>query len=117
MKLPRQRAAFVYLLLCADGSIYTGWTLDVSRRFEIHQKGRGARYTRTRRPLSLIYKERLPSRRDAMRREAQIKRWPRARKLKLAKKNPEYTPALAGGARGVQNTDKRRKKQLRNSRQ
>jgi putative endonuclease len=102
MKLPRQCAAFVYLLLCADGSIYTGWALDVARRFEMHQKGRGARYTRTHRPLCLIYQERLGSRGDAMRREAEIKRWPRARKLKLAeKKNTEHR---------AQNTDRRRRK-------
>jgi putative endonuclease len=81
-----KRAAFVYLLRCADGSIYTGWTLDVARRVETHQKGRGARYTRARRPVTLIYHERLRSPGDAMRREAEIKRWPRARKLKLAGK-------------------------------
>ncbi|MGE5264775.1 MAG: GIY-YIG nuclease family protein, partial [Acidobacteriota bacterium] len=74
----------VYLLLCADGTVYTGWTLDIARRFETHQKGHGARYTRSRRPLTLIYQEKLPSQRHAMRREAQIKRMPRARKLKLA---------------------------------
>ncbi len=77
-----QRFAFVYLLRCADGSIYTGWTLDVARRVQTHQKGRGARYTRARLPVTLIYHERLPSRSAAMRREAEIKRWPRKRKLK-----------------------------------
>ncbi len=79
-----RRAAYVYLLLCADGSVYTGWTLDVDRRVKTHQNGRGARYTRARRPVLLIYHERLSSRRAAMRREAEIKRWPRARKLRLA---------------------------------
>ncbi len=80
-----QPFAFVYLLRCADGSIYTGWTLDVMRRVRAHQAGRGAQYTRTRRPVKLIYHERLPSRRAAMRREAVIKRWRRPRKLALAK--------------------------------
>ncbi len=79
-----RRRAFVYLLQCADGSIYTGWTRDVERRLEAHQKGRGARYTRSRLPVSLIYRERLASQAAAMRREAQIKRWPRRRKLALA---------------------------------
>jgi len=79
-----RRFAFVYLLRCADGTIYTGWTLDVARRVKTHQQGRGARYTRTRRPVTLIYHERLPSRRAAMRREVAIKRMPRARKLALA---------------------------------
>ena len=79
-----KHAAFVYLLRCADGTIYTGWTLDVARRVRAHQRGRGARYTRTRRPVKLIYTERLPSRRAAMRREVAIKRMSRARKLALA---------------------------------
>jgi putative endonuclease len=81
-----KRAAFVYLLRCSDGTIYTGWTFDVARRVETHQKGRGARYTRTRRPITLIYHERLRSRGEAMRREAEIKRFSRARKLKLTHK-------------------------------
>jgi putative endonuclease len=79
-----KRAAFIYLLRCADGTIYTGWTFDVARRVQSHQKGRGARYTRMRRPVTLLYRERVPSRRAAMRREAAIKRLPRARKLALA---------------------------------
>ena len=81
-----RRSAYVYLLRCSDGTIYTGWTLDVARRVKTHQQGRGARYTRTRRPVTLIYQERLPSRRAAMRREIAIKRWSRARKLALAEK-------------------------------
>ena len=78
------RSAFVYLLRCSDGTIYAGWTLDVARRVKLHQQGRGARYTRMRRPLTLIYQERLPSRRAAMQREIAIKKMPRARKLVLA---------------------------------
>jgi putative endonuclease len=70
-------------LYCADGSIYTGWTFDVAKRVEAHQNGRGARYTRMHRPVRLIYQERLPSRIHAMRREAEIKRWSHARKVKL----------------------------------
>ncbi len=81
-----KRSAYVYLLRCSDGTIYTGWTLDVARRVKTHQQGRGARYTRTRRPVTLIYQERLPSRRAAMRREIAIKKMPRARKLALAEK-------------------------------
>jgi putative endonuclease len=80
-----RHAAFVYLLRCSDGTIYTGWTLDVARRVQTHQQGRGARYTRTRRPVTLIYQERLPSRRAAMRREITIKKMSRARKLALAR--------------------------------
>lgn len=79
-----RQPAFVYLLRCSDGTIYTGWTLDIDRRVHTHQQGSGARYTRTRRPVELIYRERLPSRRAAMRREVEIKRMSRARKLALA---------------------------------
>ena len=81
-----RHSAFVYLLRCSDGTIYTGWTLDVARRVKTHQNGRGARYTRARRPVTLIYQERLPSRREAMRRELAIKRMSRPRKLALAGK-------------------------------
>ena len=79
-----RRSAFVYLLRCSDGTIYTGWTLDVARRVKTHQQGRGARYTRVRRPVTLIYQERLPTRRAAMQREIAIKRMSRPRKLALA---------------------------------
>ena len=79
------RLAFIYLLRCADGTLYTGWTYDLSKRVHAHQTGRGARYTRTRRPIRLIYSEQLPSRREAMRREIVLKRWSRTRKLALVK--------------------------------
>jgi putative endonuclease len=86
MRKSTRRAAFVYLLRCADGTIYTGWTFDVGRRVQAHQQGRGGRYTRARRPVELIYHERLPSRRAAMRREVQVKRMSRKRKLALAER-------------------------------
>ncbi len=81
-----QRSAFVYLLRCADGTLYTGWTYNVAQRLQAHQAGRGARYTRTRLPVTLLYQERLPSRRAAMKREMEIKQWNRARKLALTQK-------------------------------
>ncbi len=80
-----RRSAFVYLVRCTDDTIYTGWTFDVAQRVRVHNLGRGARYTRTRRPVVLIYVERLPSRRAAMKRESAIKRMSRARKLALTK--------------------------------
>ena len=76
---------FVYIVRCLDNTLYTGWALDVTARVKMHNAGRGARYTRTRRPVKLIYSEELPSRAAAMKREAQIKRYPRAKKLALAK--------------------------------
>ncbi len=81
-----RQPAFVYLLRCADGTLYAGWTLDVDRRVLAHQAGRGARYTRTRRPVELVYHERCSSRRAAMRREVEIKRMSRACKLALIKR-------------------------------
>ena len=78
------RAFYCYIVECADGTLYTGWTVDVARRVKTHNAGRGARYTRTRRPVRLLYCEPQPSRAAAMKREAAIKTWPRARKLRLA---------------------------------
>ncbi len=74
---------YVYLLQCADGSLYTGWAIDVERRVKAHNAGRGARYTRWHRPVNLVYVEEQPDRGSAMKREAEIKRWPREKKLQL----------------------------------
>jgi putative endonuclease len=76
--------AFVYMLRCGDGSLYCGWTHDVPRRFEEHQAGRASRYTRSRLPVELAWSRPMPSRSDAMREEARIKRLSRAAKLRLA---------------------------------
>jgi putative endonuclease len=74
---------FVYIVQCNDGSLYTGWTTDVERRVKAHNAGRGAKYTKLHRPVTLVYTEELPTRGAAMKREAAIKTWPRKRKLKL----------------------------------
>ena len=74
---------FVYLVRCADNSLYTGWAMDVVQRVKVHNAGRGAKYTRARRPVTLVYSEAWPTRAEAMRREREIKRWSRARKLAL----------------------------------
>jgi putative endonuclease len=68
---------------CADQTLYTGWTTDVARRLKAHNAGRGARYTQQRGPVRLVYVEELPDRPAALKRELQIKRMPRADKLKL----------------------------------
>ena len=75
----------VYLLRCADGTLYTGITTDVARRVEEHNGngGPGARYTRSRRPVELVYVESAADRAEASRREAAIKRLDRAGKLRL----------------------------------
>jgi len=74
---------FCYMLECADGSYYTGWSTDPERRCRQHNAGRGARYTRSHRPVRLVYVEQLPDRTSAMRREIQIKRLGRAAKERL----------------------------------
>lgn len=74
---------YVYILECADQTLYTGWTTDVARRVRAHNAGRGARYTQQRGPVRLVYVEEQPDRSTAMKRELQIKRLSRAGKLKL----------------------------------
>ena len=76
-------AWYVYMLRCGDGSLYTGSTTDVERRLREHQGRTGARYTRSRPPVTLAYAEEAPDRSAAQRREAAIKKLPRAQKLKL----------------------------------
>ncbi len=81
--------AVVYILQCADGTLYTGWTTDLERRLHAHNSGQGARYTRGRRPVRLVYREEQPARGAAQRREAAIRRLSRADKLKLIERCPE----------------------------
>ena len=73
----------VYVLRCADGSLYTGITNDLTRRLAAHRAGTASRYTRSRRPVRLVYRERRRSRSAALKREAAIKRLPRAAKLRI----------------------------------
>lgn len=77
------RPYFCYILECADGTYYTGWTVDPERRVAVHNKGRGARYTRTRCPVKLVYVEELPDQKSAMKREIAIKKMTRQGKKKL----------------------------------
>ena len=73
----------VYILRCGDGTLYTGCTNDLPRRLRAHQSGRGAKYSRSRLPVELVYQEAVPDRSGALRREAAIKRLDRRRKLAL----------------------------------
>ena len=74
----------LYILECSDGTLYTGITNDFERRLSEHQNGRGAKYTRGRRPVKLVYFEEYVDRSDASKREMEIKRMSRATKLLLA---------------------------------
>lgn len=74
---------YCYIVECADGTFYTGWTTDPERRVKTHNAGRGAKYTRIRRPVKLVYVEEQPDRATAMKRERAIKALPREKKMKL----------------------------------
>jgi predicted GIY-YIG superfamily endonuclease len=75
--------AWVYMLRCADGSLYTGWTVDVQKRLERHRAGVGSRYTASRLPVELAWAQAMPDRGAARREEARIKRLQRREKLAL----------------------------------
>lgn len=77
----------VYLLECADHSIYTGITTDVERRFEEHKSGKGAYYTKVKKVLRVLYVEECIDRSSALKREAEIKKMPKIKKLDLVKNN------------------------------
>jgi putative endonuclease len=74
---------YCYIVECADGTYYTGWTVDPQNRVSVHNKGRGARYTRTRGPVKLVYVEELPDQKSAMKREIAIKKMKREKKMRL----------------------------------
>lgn len=86
-------AWFVYMLRCGDGSLYTGCTNDLPRRLEAHQSGRGAKYTRSRLPVALVYREAAADRSAALRREAAVKRLTRRQKLALIREGEGNTMA------------------------
>lgn len=78
-------AWYLYILRCGDGSLYTGITTDVEKRLEVHRSGKGAKYTRGRGPLALVYREECASHSDALKRERQVKALPREEKLRMVK--------------------------------
>lgn len=84
---------YVYMVECADGTFYTGWTVDVKTRLEAHNAGKGARYTRSRRPVRLVYRETVPTRSSALKREAALRRLSHAAKQSLA----DSVPGGGGG--------------------
>jgi len=75
----------VYMLRCADGTLYTGWTNDLEKRLKTHAAGKGGKYTRARLPAALVYTERFETEHEARSREWHIKRLTRAQKLALIK--------------------------------
>ena len=78
---------YTYIVRCSDGSLYTGWTNNLKKRIKAHNDGKGAKYTKTRRPVELVYYERFVTKEEAMSREYHIKQLGRAQKLELIKKD------------------------------
>jgi putative endonuclease len=74
---------FVYILLCCDGSYYTGSTNNVKKRFKDHLEGRGARYTKSHKPVKVVYQEKYFTKARALSREAELKKWTKVKKENL----------------------------------
>ena len=77
---------YTYILKCHDGTLYTGWTNDIEKRIKAHNEGRGAKYTKCRRPVELVYYEEYETKEEAMKREYAIKHLRRREKEKLIEK-------------------------------
>lgn len=74
---------YTYIVQCSDGTLYTGWTNDLTRRIQAHNQGKGAKYTKARRPVTLVYYEAFETKEEAMKREYAIKRLSRKEKEEL----------------------------------
>ena len=92
---------YMYILLCSDGSYYTGSTVDLEKRLEQHQNGEGANHTKKRLPLSLLYYEEYPRIDQAFNREKQVQGWSRKKKEALIEGNPNLLPELAKAYRDL----------------
>lgn len=91
---------YVYILKCRDGSLYTGWTNDLERRLREHNAGKGAKYTKSRRPVILVYFEEFVTKEEAMSREYAIKRLRRKEKRKLVESDGNPVKKSAEEASG-----------------
>ena len=78
-------SSYVYVLRCGDGSLYTGWTNDLKQRLAAHQSGKGAKYTRGRLPIEMVYFEEMPDKSAALKRENELKKLKKAEKELLIK--------------------------------
>ena len=79
---------YTYIVKCSDGSLYTGWTNDLKKRIRAHNDGKGAKYTKSRRPVVLAYYEEFQTKEEAMRREREIKQLDREQKMKMIREGP-----------------------------
>lgn len=83
MEHTEPKTNYTYLLQCADGSLYCGWTNQLQARVQAHNEGNGAKYTKSRRPVALVYYETFATKQEAMRREWAVKQMTRKQKLEL----------------------------------
>lgn len=83
---------YTYIVKCNDDTLYTGWTVNLKNRIKAHNSGKGAKYTRARRPVNLVYYEVFSTKSEAMKREAAIKKLTRSNKLSLIKKHKTKGP-------------------------
>ena len=81
---------YTYIVECSDGTLYTGWTNNLEKRLEAHNAGKGAKYTKTRRPVKLVYQEHFETKEEAMSREYHIKQLSRKEKMKLMKEKIDF---------------------------
>ena len=81
---------YTYIVECSDGTLYTGWTNNLEKRLEAHNAGKGAKYTKTRRPVKLVYQEQFETKEEAMSREYHIKQISRKEKMKLMKEKIDF---------------------------
>ena len=93
--MEEKNSNYAYMLLCADGTYYSGWTSDPQRRQKAHNSGRGSRYTRARLPVRMVYMEEFADRASAMKREAELKKLSHEEKRELARR---YLEEHDGGA-------------------
>lgn len=83
---------YTYIVRCSDDTLYTGWTNDLEKRIRVHNEGKGAKYTRTRRPVELVYYETFKTKEEAMSREWMIKHMSREQKKRLLTAAPVLLP-------------------------
>ena len=81
---------YTYIVECSDGTLYTGWTNNLEKRLEAHNAGKGAKYTKARRPVKLVYQEQFETKEEAMSREYHIKQLGRKEKLKLIQEKIDF---------------------------
>ncbi|MBQ8148450.1 MAG: GIY-YIG nuclease family protein [Lachnospiraceae bacterium] len=100
---------YTYILECSDKSLYTGWTTDLEKRLDIHNQGKGAKYTRSRLPVRLVYFEEYATKEEAMQREYAIKQLSRQQKLKLVEVTKSVLSCMKTAEINEENDEKQKK--------